>query len=298
MVVAATGFFDGVHLGHRLILDKVRSVAVEKGQKSAVITFWPHPRTVLQQDADRLRLLTSLEEKKMLLSKCGIDEVDIVSFDKSFSTLSAGDFIRKVLIDKYGVTTLVLGYDHRFGHDAPSDVRLLADRVSVCGIEPLICGRYVMPSGRVVSSTAIRTQLEECRVEEAMEMLGYGYSLSGVIVSGNRIGRTIGFPTANLELYDPLKAVPGNGVYQVDVFVLGKHYKGVCNVGVRPTVTDCGRRVIETHILDFEEDIYGLDMRMTFLRFIRPEQKFTSLDALKSRLKDDVEVVRNSFLQM
>ena len=294
MVVAATGFFDGVHLGHRIILDRVRSIAVDTGRKSSVVTFWPHPRTVLQQDADRLRLLTSLEEKRNLIGGMGIDEVEVIPFDRTFSTLSAEDFIRKVLIDRYGVSSLVLGYDHRFGHDAPSDVRLLADRVLACGIEPVVCGRYVMPDGTAVSSTEIRKALDSCRVEDAGKMLGYSYSLSGVVVAGNRIGRTLGFPTANMELYDPLKAVPGNGVYQVDVSVCGNSYRGVCNIGVRPTIGIGGTRVVETHILDFNEDIYGLDIRISFIRHIRPERKFDSLEELKLRLQKDILTVRES----
>ena len=294
MVVAATGFFDGVHLGHRIILDRVRSIAVDTGRKSSVVTFWPHPRTVLQQDADRLRLLTSLEEKRNLIGGMGIDEVEVIPFDRTFSTLSAEDFIRKVLIDRYGVSSLVLGYDHRFGHDAPSDVRLLADRVLACGIEPVVCDRYVMPDGTAVSSTEIRKALDSCRVEDAGKMLGYAYSLSGVVVAGNRIGRKLGFPTANMELYDPLKAVPGNGVYQVDVSVCGNSYKGVCNIGVRPTIGIGGTRVIETHILDFNEDIYGLDIRLNFLRHIRPERKFDSLEELKLRLQKDILTARES----
>lgn len=294
MVVAATGFFDGVHLGHRIILDRVRSIAVDTGLRSSVVTFWPHPRTVLQQDADRLRLLTSLEEKRNLVSRAGIDNVEVLPFDRSFSALSAEEFIKKVLIDKYGVSTLVLGYDHRFGHDAPSDVRLLADRVLACGIEPVICGRYVMPDGTAVSSTEIRKALDNCRVEDAGKMLGYAYSLSGVVVAGNRIGRTLGFPTANMELYDPLKAVPGNGVYQVDVSVCGNSYRGVCNIGVRPTIGSGGTRVIETHILNFNEDIYGIDIRISFLRYIRPERKFDSLEELKLRLQKDILAAEES----
>lgn len=292
MVVAATGFFDGVHLGHRVILDKVCSVAREKGQGSAVVTFWPHPRSVLQQDADRLRLLTSLEEKKSLLRSTGIGDVIVLPFDRKFSFLSAKDFIQKYLVDGAGVSTLVIGYDHRLGHDTFENVSALADAVSECGIEPVVCGRYVTPEGVAVSSTAIRRALENCEVEKAGQMLGYNYSLSGVVVTGNRIGRTIGFPTANMELYDPLKAVPGNGVYQVDVLVQGCRYKGVCNIGVRPTVGQGGARVIETHILDFNEDIYGLDISISFLRHIRSEHKFGSLEELKLRLREDVMTVR------
>ena len=293
MVVAATGFFDGVHLGHRIILDKVRSVAREKGEESAVVTFWPHPRSVLQQDADRLRLLTSLEEKKSLIGACGIDKVIVLPFDRAFSSLSAEEFIRRYLVGELGVSVLVLGYDHRFGHDVSSDISSLADTVRRCGMEPVVCGRYVMPDGVTVSSTAVRKSLGNCQVERAAQMLGYDYSFSGVVVSGNRIGRTLGFPTANMELYDPLKVVPGNGVYQVEVKVCGASYRGVCNIGVRPTVGSGGARVIETHILDFDEDIYGLDIQITFRRYIRPERKFGSLEELKSRLHQDILTVNS-----
>lgn len=293
MVVAATGFFDGVHLGHRIILDKVRSVAREKGVESAAVTFWPHPRSVLQQDADRLRLLTSLEEKKSLIMACGIDRVIVLPFDREFSSLSAEEFIRRYLVERLGVSGLILGYDHRFGHGAARDVSVLADVVRKCGVEPVICDRYVMPDGTPVSSTAVRKALDGCQVERAAEMLGYGYSLSGVVVSGNRIGRTLGFPTANMELYDPLKVVPGNGVYQVEVKVCGDSYRGVCNIGVRPTVGSGGARVIETHILDFNEDIYGLDIQITFRRYIRPERKFGSLEELKARLHQDILTVNS-----
>ena len=293
MVVAATGFFDGVHLGHRIILDKVRSVAREKGEESAVVTFWPHPRSVLQQDADRLRLLTSLEEKKSLIGACGIDKVIVLPFDRAFSSLSAEEFIRRYLVGELGVSVLVLGYDHRFGHDVSSDISSLSDTVRRCGMEPVVCGRYVMPDGVTVSSTAVRKSLGNCQVERAAQMLGYDYSLSGVVVSGNRIGRTLGFPTANMELYDPLKVVPGNGVYQVEVKVCGASYRGVCNIGVRPTVGSGGARVIETHILDFDEDIYGLDIQITFRRYIRPERKFGSLEELKSRLHQDILTVNS-----
>ncbi len=292
MVVAATGFFDGVHLGHRIILDKVRSVACEKGQQSAVVTFWPHPRSVLQQDADKLRLLTSLEEKKTILKSCGIDNVMVLPFDRQFSSLSAKDFVRKYLVDGLGVSSLVLGYDHHFGHDTFENVSTLADIVRDCGVEPLICGRYISSDGTTVSSTAIRKALDNCEVEKAGGMLGYSYSLSGVVVSGNRLGKTIGFPTANMELYDPLKVVPCNGVYQVAVQVLGNHYEGVCNVGVRPTLGHGGRRVIETHILDFDEDIYGLDITIRFVRHIRSERRFGSMEELKARLQEDVMTVR------
>ena len=293
MVVAATGFFDGVHLGHRIILDKVRSVARERGEESVAVTFRPHPRNVLQQDADRLRLLNSLEEKKSLIMASGIDRVVVLPFDREFSSLSAEEFIRRYLVERLGVSGLILGYDHRFGHGAGCDVSALADVVRKCGVEPVICDRYVMPDGTPVSSTAVRKALDSCQVERAAEMLGYGYSLSGVVVSGNRIGRTLGFPTANMELYDPLKVVPGNGVYQVEVKVCGASYRGVCNIGVRPTVGSGGARVIETHILDFDEDIYGLDIQITFRRYIRPERKFGSLEELKARLHQDILTVNS-----
>lgn len=286
MAVAATGFFDGVHLGHKKVIDRMLSIARERGEESMIVSFWPHPRSVLQQDADRLRLLTTLEEKKRLCAGYGVDRFEIIPFSRKLSRLSARDFIKGYLKEKLGVTTLILGYDHRLGHDSFASPQEMVKVVSECGVMPVRIEELSIEAG-TISSTAIRRKVSEGQIEAAEEMLGYRYSLSGVVVAGNKLGRTIGFPTANMQLYEPLKLVPGGGVYAVRAYVLDQSYFGICNIGTRPTVGLGNARTIETHILDFSQDIYGLDIKIEFLTRIRDERKFASLDQLKGQLDKD-----------
>ena len=284
-MIATTGFFDGVHLGHRLVIERLVSLARERGDESLVVTFWPHPRAVLQDGARELRLLNSLEEKKALLSNLGVSRVEVLDFTRSFASLTAEEYLRDVLRDRFGVTTLLVGYDNRLGSDRLT-AQTLTPMASALGIELI-----ELPPYQNISSTKIRKFLEEGDISSATGMLGYGYSLKGVVVAGNRLGRTIGFPTANMKLYEPLKLVPGRGVYVVEVEVLGKKYRGMTNIGLRPTVGGSST-TIETHILDFDEDIYGLPLRIAFLRRIRDEVHFPSLAALKEQLERDREACR------
>ena len=289
MAVAATGFFDGVHLGHKKVIDRMTALAVERGEESAIVTFWPHPRSVLQQDADKLRLLTTLDEKKALCRKYGVDRFEVIPFSRKVSLMSAREFISQCLVGELGVSALMLGYDHRLGHDSFSSPEQMMDVVRSCGVEPVRIDEFSLGEG-TVSSTAIRRKVAEGDIVAAEKMLGYRYSLSGVVVAGNRIGRTIGFPTANMQLYEPLKLVPGNGVYAVRTDVEGETYMGICNIGTRPTVGLCNSRTIETHILEFNQDIYGLDIRIEFIARLRDERKFNSLAELKSQLERDKEL--------
>ncbi|NLB67821.1 MAG: bifunctional riboflavin kinase/FAD synthetase [Bacteroidales bacterium] len=286
MVVATTGFFDGLHLGHRKVLDKLISIAEEQRGQSMIISFWPHPRTVLQQDAYKLRLLTTLEEKRELCFSLGIDRFEVICFDKEFSQLSTEDFFRHYLVDKYNVSTLVIGYDHRLGHG--KDERDILEIATSCGIRAVRVDQFQVGE-RVISSTAIRNRLLEGDITSANEWLGYRYSLHGVVISGNQLGRTIGFPTANMQLYEPLKLIPANGVYFVSVEVTGGTYKGICNIGTRPTVSNDSSRKIETHILDFDEEIYGLDIKVSFIERLRDERRFGSLEELRRQLLLDKE---------
>ncbi|MBQ7273242.1 MAG: bifunctional riboflavin kinase/FMN adenylyltransferase [Bacteroidales bacterium] len=318
MAVVTTGFFDGVHLGHRRVLETVVSSARERGEEAVVVTFWPHPRTVLQQDARDFRLLTSLEEKKALLAAAGIDRTEVLPFTREFASLKADEYLC-LLQQRYGASLIVMGYDNRIGSDKVTAREIcsspaVASRplpavgwappsypaeggqrpgnhispLPVVAVEP--CHSERSPKGGVeespISSTRIRKALEEGDVEAANGMLGYEYGLHGVVVAGNRMGRTIGFPTANMQLYEPLKLVPQNGVYAVNVEVTGNVFRGMCNIGTRPTVGGTAR-TIETHILGFNEDIYGLPLRVRFLRRIRDERKFPSLDALRAQLEQD-----------
>lgn len=285
-MVIATGFFDGVHIGHRFVIERLVNAARERGDQSMVVTFWPHPRNVLQDDARNLRLLTSLDEKKALLKSLGVDHVEVLPFTKEFSRLTTQEYFRDVLIPRFGAKAVLIGYDNRMGCDpqTPESIERIAEGE---GLDVVRLGRVTSSSGVTVSSTKIREAVAAGEMESAAAMLGYEYSLLGVVVAGNRLGRTIGFPTANIQLYEPLKLVPGNGVYSVEAETIGRKFKGMCNIGVRPTVRSGGQRTIETNIFDFDEDIYGLDLKVTFHHKIRDEHRFDSIDALKSQLATD-----------
>ncbi len=270
---------------------------------------------VLQQDAREFRLLNTLEEKKELLSGAGIDRVEVLPFTREFAALTASEYLT-MLRDRFGASVVVMGYDNRIGSDKRTAVEIAAQgspspsvaslpsslptslrsvgplpftwpRAATGSENPWPSISFDSPSPPL-SSTQIRHALEEGRIDEANAMLGYRYGLQGVVVAGNRMGRTIGFPTANMQLYEPLKLVPGNGVYAVEAEVLGRKFKGMCNIGLRPTVGGTFRTV-ETHILDFDEDIYGLPLDIRFARRIRDERKFPSLEALREQLEKDKE---------
>ena len=285
-MVVATGFFDGVHLGHRQVIKQLVEAAAVRGVESTVLTFWPHPRNVLQKEARDLRLLTTLQQKKEMLLSLGVDHVEVLPFTKDFSTLTVEQYLRETVIGKFGGTAILLGYDNRIGCDA-KDADHVARVAESVGLEVIRAEMLVSDSGVAVSSTKIRGRLAEGDVTGAAEMLGYNYTLHGVIVAGNRLGRTIGFPTANMQLYEPLKLVPANGVYFVHVRTLGRELYGMCNIGHRPTVGEGNARTIETNIFGFDEDIYGLDMEISFIQKIRDEIRFDSLDALRERLDID-----------
>ncbi len=284
-MVVATGFFDGVHVGHRHVIQQLVEAAAVRGDESMVVTFWPHPRNVLQKEARSLRLLTTLAQKRELLFELGVNHVEVLSFTKDFSSMTMREYL-SLLIEKYGAKTILLGYDNRVGSDAAGADEVAAAALEL-GLEVLRTEMVPSEKGYAVSSTKIRARLEEGDVEGASAMLGYDYSLHGVVVAGNRLGRTIGFPTANMQLYEPLKLVPGNGVYFVRVRTLEKEFFGMCNIGCRPTVGTGNTRTIETHIFDFDEDIYGLDLEVTFISRIREEVRFDSLEELRVQLEKD-----------
>ena len=284
-MVVATGFFDGVHTGHRLVIEQLVRAAAVRGDESMVITFWPHPRNVLQKEARSLRLLTTLAEKKQMLLDMGVGNVEVLPFTKDFSTMTTEQYLR-MLMERFGAKAILLGYDNRMGCDAEGADQVASTAESL-GLEVIRTEMVSSGKGYAVSSTKIRQRLEEGDVKGASEMLGYEYSLHGVVVAGNRLGRTLGFPTANMQLYEPLKLVPCNGVYFVRVHTLGREFYGMCNIGCRPTVGTGNARTIETNIFGFDEDIYGLDMEITFIDRIREEIRFDSLNELKTQLEKD-----------
>ena len=281
MAVAATGFFDGVHLGHREVLKTLVSSARERGEEALVITFSQHPRTVLQQDAGKLRFLTTPEEKRLLLESAGAGRVETIPFTQEFASLSARDYISELLVKRYGVSSLILGYDNRLGGDRLSAPQL-RELCAGMGMDARIVPPYRLADGSTVSSTKIRGLIVSGKIEEANAMLGGRYMLSGVVVSGKQLGRTIGFPTANTVCSNPLKLVPGRGVYVTEVTVLGRRYYGMTNVG----------DVIETNIFDFDESIYGLELGLRFITRIRDMRAMNGLEELKKQLSLDRSAAR------
>ena len=296
-MVVATGFFDGVHLGHRHVISQLVEAAAARGVESCVLTFWPHPRNVLQKEARDLRLLTTLQHKKELLYGLGVDRVEVLNFTRDFSEMTVESYLQDIVMGEYGGTAILLGYDNRIGSDA-KDTDHVARVAESMGLEVIRTDMISYDLDLAVSSTKIRERLSAGDVEEAARMLDYDYSLHGVVVAGNRLGRTIGFPTANMQLYEPLKLVPGNGVYHVRVETLGRSMYGMCNIGHRPTVAEGHARTIETNIFDFDEDIYGLDMKLTFLSKIRDEIRFASLEELRCQLVKDRECCLDSIVAL
>ena len=291
-MVVATGFFDGVHLGHRFILRQLVEEARRRNGESMVVTFWPHPRNVLQDDARNLRLLSSMDEKKALIRGIGVDRIEVLPFSRTFSRLTTEEYLRDYVAGKFGGDAVLVGYDNRIGSDLCTPERT-AEIARGLGLDVIRPESFLSDSGVVISSTKIRALLSGGEVEKANAMLGYEYQLYGVVVSGNRLGHTIGFPTANMQLYEPLKLVPGHGVYLVRVETLGNVYAGMCNIGVRPTLGSGNAVTIETNIFDFDEDIYGLDIRLSFISKIRDEVKFNDFSLLASQLEKDRELCRS-----
>ena len=286
MAVIATGFFDGVHIGHRMVIETLMQAARERGEESVILTFWPHPRTVLQNDAIQLRLLNSLVEKKAILKSLGVDRVEVIPFTREFSRMTAQEYFKSMVIQGYSGTAVLLGYDNRIGSDTASPEQA-SIKARELGLDVIRTDR-VSSVGIAVSSTKIRNALSAGDVELAASLLCYQYSMHGVVVSGKQLGRTIGFPTANMQLYEPLKLIPGDGVYLTIVETLGRRFFGMTNIG----------QLVETHILDFDEMIYGLDIKVNFVRKIRGEIKFDSLEALRMQLVEDEKVCRALALNM
>ena len=294
--VVTSGTFDGVHRGHQTILTRLTEVAHASNGQSVLITYWPHPRTVVSNDSQNLKLLTTLDEKIELFDQVGVDHLVVIPFTRSFSQLSSEEYIRQILIGKIGTKKLVIGYDHRFGRDREGGFDYIQAHQSEYGFEVEEIPRHDVEAVGV-SSSKIRTALTEGNIKTANRFLGRPYSLTGTIVKGQQLGRTIGFPTANMQVDDVSKLVPANGVYAVNVLHgAGQVHGGMLNIGFRPTVdaaTVAGtNQTIETYIFDFDKDIYGEHLTLRFRAFLRPEQKFEGLPALVVQLKQDEESAR------
>ena len=289
--VVTSGTFDGVHRGHQTILARLTEVAKASNGQSVLITYWPHPRTVVSNDSQDLKLLTTLDEKIDLLDLAGVDHLVVIPFTRSFSQLSSEEFIRQILIEKIGTKKLVIGYDHRFGRDREGGFDYIKAHQDEYGFEVEEIPRQDIEAVGV-SSSKIRTALIDGNIQIANRFLGRPYSLTGTIVKGRQLGRTIGFPTANMQVDDVSKLIPANGVYAVDVLYGEQTFGGMLNIGFRPTVAGT-HQTIETYIFDFDKDIYGEHLTLRFRDFLRPEQKFEGLPALVAQLKQDEESARS-----
>lgn len=288
--VVTSGTFDGVHLGHQKIIHRIREIARKIQGETVLITFWPHPRLVLYPNEHDLRLLSTFEEKANLLRQFGIDHLVTIPFTQEFSQLSSEEFIRRVLIDKIQTKKLVIGYDHRFGKNREGSFEYLKEHSSDFGFElEEISRQDVEDIG--VSSTKIRKALELGDVKTASNYLGRPYELNGLVVKGQQIGRSIGFPTANIHIPNDYKLIPHDGVYAVEAKVEGILYKAMLNIGNRPTV-DGSKKTVEAHLFDFQGDLYNKLITVCFREFIREEKKFESLEALKNQLFQDQKTAK------
>ncbi len=282
--IVTIGTFDGVHLGHQKIIRKLNANAKFYHCESLILTFFPHPRMVLQPESD-IQLLNTIEERSQLLEKAGLDNLIIHPFDKSFSELSAEDFVKKILVDKLKIKKIVIGHDHRFGKNRAANI----DDLIVFGekydfeVEQISVQELDEVS---ISSTKIRNALTQGDIILANGFLGFPYFLTGIVQKGKQLGRTIGFPTANIKIEENYKLIPRKGVYIVCSYIESKMYYGLMNIGTNPTVE--GKNLsVEVYYLDFDSDLYNKKIEVSLLYYIRPEQKFDSFDLLKNQIESD-----------
>ena len=283
--VVTDGMFDGMHLGHQRILQQVVNESKRLNLPSVLLTYWPHPRHVVGDQKEKLKILTTLEEKAALVEAQGIDYMLVVAFTKQFSQLSHSDFVTHILAEALNTRKIIIGYDHRYGQNRLGDIFQLRQAGRSFGFEVNEIDQQEVEE-IAVSSTKIRYALQHHLVEFAAQFLGRAYSLEAVVVQGDQRGRTIGFPTANLRLSEPLKLVPADGVYATWAWVNGQKYPSMTNIGYRPTV-DGKKHSIETHLIDFEGDLYGEVLTIAFVKPIRMEQKFAGIEDLKKQLVQD-----------
>lgn len=283
--IVTVGTFDGVHIGHQRILGRLKEAAIERGGETLLLTFWPHPRMVLQPENNNLKLLNTIEEKIELLEKAGLDNLVILPFTQEFSRMGSIEFIRDVLVNGLKMKLIIIGYDHQFGKNREGSFEQLQEcaplyEFSVEEIPAQEIGDVT------VSSTKIRTALAEGEVDKAANYLGYHYMLEGTVVTGDKLGRQLGFPTANIDIHARYKLIPLDGVYVASIECEEETYYGMLNTGLNPTIEGKGR-TLEVHIFNFDKDIYGKNLRIRFLHRLRSEMKFADIDELKEQMEID-----------
>lgn len=285
--VVTIGTFDGVHIGHQIILKKLVNEAKKCNGKSILITFWPHPRFILKKDDNKLKLLSTFTEKVKLIADLDVDYIVKIAFTPEFSNLTADEFVKKILVDKIGTKKLLIGYDHHFGNNREGNIEFLKIRSNNYGFEVDEIPRQDIDHIGV-SSTKIRNSLQSGEIHLSNSLLGRNYSISGSVITGNQKGRQIGFPTANIKLDEEYKQLPSDGSYAVLGLVDGSIFKGMLNIGFKPTV-DGSERTIEVNLFDFDQQIYGENITIQFVRALRKEMKFNSIEELKNQLVIDRE---------
>ncbi|MES2456385.1 MAG: bifunctional riboflavin kinase/FAD synthetase [Bacteroidota bacterium] len=281
------GTFDGVHYGHQKIIKRLCELARSSGGESVILTFFPHPRLIIDPENQDLKMINTISEKAKILSDLGVDHLIITPFTRDFSNLGPDEYIKNILVDTIGVKNLIVGYDHRFGKDRKGGMKELLEFSELFdfNIEEI---QEQDINDVAVSSTKIRKALLNGEVALAASYLGYHFSLSGQVVKGDKIGRTIGYPTANIFIEETYKLIPSDGIYAVTVEMNHEVFKGMAYIGQRPTINGMTRN-IEVNIFDFNREIYGQDIKMNFLEFLRYDVKFTGLEALKDQLHKDKE---------
>ncbi len=288
--VVTIGTFDGVHIGHQKIIKRLVTIAQEEGLQAVVLSFFPHPRMVLQKDTN-IKLINTIDEKSQLLENFGIDHLVIKKFTKDFSRLGALEFVRDILVNKLQVKHIIVGYDHRFGRNRNANIDDLREYGDVYGFK--ITEITAQEIDEVaVSSTKIRKALNESDIETANAFLGYNFMLTGTVVKGKNLGKKIGFPTANINIEESYKLIPKNGSYIVRSIIDNKTIYGMMNIGTNPTVNGEGQ-TIEVHFFNFKEDIYGKKIQIELIKRLRDEQKFETIDALKAQLYNDKQTSLN-----
>jgi len=291
---ATIGFFDGVHLGHRFVIEQLKKIAEQNNTSSLIITFGTHPRKVLQSDFQP-KLLNTLPEKLKLLNETAVDACAVLDFTPEMAQLSAYDFMKQVLKEQYNVGTLLIGYDHRFGNNRQETLEHYAEYGKTLGIEVVLLECFSSDEMQNISSSEIRKALQNGQIERANAMLGYDYFFEGKVIDGFKIGRKIGFPTANLQLDEQEKLLPAVGVYAVKILADGKSYLGMLNIGNRPTLENGNAISIEAHIINFDKNIYNQTIEVAFLQKIRNEKKFDNVNELIEQLMKDREKVLKLF---
>lgn len=294
--VITVGTFDGVHLGHKEILKVVNSIKENKGLRSVIVTFDPHPQIVLKNKDKDIKILSTIEEKLRIFEEYEIDLVYIINFTKEFSQTSAEDFYKNYLIEGIGISDLVLGYDHMFGKNREGNFELLSGISEKYEFNVDKVNEFTM-NGEHISSTAIRELLYKGEIEKANEMLGTEYTLSGVVTEGFKRGRELGYPTANIIPDSEFKLIPKKGIYSVSVDIGNRKYGGMMSIGTNPTVSNTDELKLEVNIFDFDEDIYGKNIQINFLSYIREEKKFDSLEDLISAMNEDKKNSLNKLIK-